>query len=138
MNDVLKIFIIVTVTWIITELIKISIDLIKIVKKRNTEPLKLFHYGGMPSTHSTFVTTLSLSIFLVEGFTTSFILSLALWILVIRDILAIRTHIDLNSKHIKQLSKGKLKNISLSHTIPEIIVGITLSSMITIVLYLVI
>jgi uncharacterized protein len=137
MDDILKIFIIILVSWLTAELIKVVLDIIR--KKRNKlKSISLFHYGGMPSSHSTFLTSFSISIFLIEGFTISFLISLALWILILRDIMVIRGHIDQNTENISVLSKGKLSNTILSHKLIEIIAGIFLGTFITIILYLLI
>lgn len=118
-----RIFTMIAVSWFSAEAIKILIDYLSL---KELEFRKFFRYGGMPSSHSAFVTSICTSIAIVEGFTTSFLLSLAIWILVIRDLMVIRGHIDSNTENIAKLSKNKLKSSLISHNLYQMAVGIML------------
>ena len=125
MNITLKIAIIVIITWLFTEVIKIILEAKK-TKKINWKTL--FKYGGMPSAHSSFVTSLATTIFLAEGFTTTFIIAVAIAILIIRDLLVIRTSIDRNAHNIEKTT-SKIKTIptikakTIMHTKIEMLIG---------------
>lgn len=135
MNPVLKIFIIVTATLIISELIKACIDRIKHKKFNEIGFHGFLRYGGMPSTHTASVTSLAYSIAIIDGFTISFLLSIAIATTIMRDLVTIRGQIDKNSKNIEKISKGKFKVFPLSHTYFEILAGFILGITITTLLY---
>ncbi len=64
----------------------------------------LFSYGGMPSSHTAFVTSLSAIIFLAEGYQSPlFILSLIYAFLIIRDAVGIRQTLGRHSYIINRL-----------------------------------
>ncbi len=132
MQAVTKIFIIVLITWLTAEVLKIIWDLI--VHKRFRADY-LLHYGGMPSSHSTFVTSMVLSVGLIDGFTTSFLLALAIWMLVMRDLIVIRGHIDTNAENIKRISKNKIDIDRISHNLLQVTAGTILGVILPIILY---
>lgn len=132
MQAVTKIFIIVLITWLTAEVLKIIWDLI--VHKRFRADY-LLHYGGMPSSHSTFVTSMVLSVGLIDGFTTSFLLALAIWMLVMRDLIVIRGHIDTNAENIKKISKNKINIDRISHNLLQVTAGTILGVILPIILY---
>jgi len=132
MEAIAKIFFIVLITWITAEVLKVLSDLI-VHKKFRAD--YLLHYGGMPSSHSTFVTSIVLSIGLVEGFTTSFLLALAIWMLIMRDLIVIRGHIDTNAENIRKISKNKIGIDRISHNLLQVTVGTILGVILPIVLY---
>jgi len=135
MDPTLKIFLMVAASWIIAEIIKAAI---RISSKKKLNSSILFRYGGMPSSHSTFVTASALSIALVDGFTTPFLIALGIWFLVIRDLTVVRGHIDRNAEKIKKLSKKNIKIDKIAHTIPEIAAGILLGFIISYALFFII
>ncbi|MFT4303007.1 MAG: divergent PAP2 family protein [Candidatus Woesearchaeota archaeon] len=120
MQNEILIFTLTAITWILAEILKVFTYYLKSKKFDLKIALK---YGGMPSSHTAFVTGLATTIFIIEGFTTAFLLSLAIWILVLRDLVVIRGHIDTNSKNIKKITKNKMNNSFLSHTNKEIAIG---------------
>jgi uncharacterized protein len=125
MNPTLKIFITVLTTWLFTEIIKIILEA---KKHKKIQWRTLFKYGGMPSAHSCFVTSLVTAVFLSEGFSINLIIVASIWILVIRDLLVIRTSIDKNTLNIYKIKKSsKLKdfiqNNTIAHTKKEMLVG---------------
>ncbi len=125
MDTTIKIITIVAITWLFTEVIKIVLE----AKEHGKIQWRtLFKYGGMPSAHSCFVTSLAVTIFLAEGLTTNLIIAAAIWILVIRDLLVIRTSIDRNANNLEKTT-SKIKNIptikahTIMHTKIEMLVG---------------
>src|SRR3989344_3659530 len=83
--------------------------------------------GGMPSSHSAFVVALATSIYLQEGLSTSFVISLVLALIVLRDAFGVRRTVGMEGKQIERLLKlHKLKSkfhYSLCHTPLEVAVG---------------
>src|SRR3990167_6430640 len=83
--------------------------------------------GGMPSSHSAFVVALAASIYLQEGLSTSFVISLVLALIVLRDAFGVRRTVGMEGKQIEKLLKlHKLKSkfhYSMGHTPLEVVVG---------------
>ena len=123
MEAPIKILLIVFITWLASDILKTMFDTVKNKKFRLR---MLLAYGGMPSSHTTFVTSLAISIYLIEGITTAFLISCAFFIIVVRDLITLRNRIDMNSKNISKLLKKKPRPELLSHNFMEIIVGFVL------------
>ncbi len=83
--------------------------------------------GGMPSSHSAFVVSLASIIFLEEGLSTAFVISLVLALIVLRDAFGVRRTVGMEGKQIEKLLKlHKLKSkfhYSMGHTPLEVAVG---------------
>lgn len=95
-----NILIITLTAGILTQFIKVIIDGIKKRFAWND----LFKYGGMPSSHTAFVVSLTLSIGFYEGWDTGlFVLSLIFAILVIRDAIGLRQQIGQQAKEVNTL-----------------------------------
>jgi len=86
--------------------------------------------GGMPSSHSAFVVALATSIYLEEGTSTAFAISLVLAFIVLRDAFGVRRTVGEEGVVIQQiLKKVKIKteaHFSLGHTPLQVIVGAVL------------
>ena len=83
--------------------------------------------GGMPSSHSAFVVALATIIYLEEGSSTVFAISLVLAFIVLRDAFGVRRSVGEEGLMINQMMK-KLKiktatHFSLGHTPLQVIVG---------------
>ena len=94
-----------------------------------------WHYfvspGGMPSTHSAFVTSLTFSIGFLRGFNTEiFAISFVYAGIIVYDSFRLRGTVGIHSRILSSIShlipEEKKENIPLmvGHTIPEIIVGV--------------
>ena len=83
--------------------------------------------GGMPSSHSAFVVSLASIIYLEEGLSTAFVISLVLAFIVLRDAFGVRRTVGMEGKQIEKLLKlHKLKSkfhYSMGHTPLEVTVG---------------
>lgn len=83
--------------------------------------------GGMPSSHSAFVVSLAAIVYLVEGLSTAFVISLVLALIVLRDSFGVRRTVGMEGKQIEkllQLHKLKSKfHYSMGHTPLEVVVG---------------
>jgi len=83
--------------------------------------------GGMPSSHSAFVISLATIIFLQEGATAAFAISLVFAMVVIRDAFGVRRSVGNEGKAIEKLFKAhKIKSkfhYALGHTPKQVAVG---------------
>ncbi|MDO8511521.1 MAG: divergent PAP2 family protein [Nanoarchaeota archaeon] len=86
--------------------------------------------GGMPSSHSAFVVSLASIIYLEEGLSTAFVISLVLAMIVLRDAFGVRRTVGMEGKQIEKLLKlHKLKSkfhYSMGHTPLQVVVGAAL------------
>jgi acid phosphatase family membrane protein YuiD len=90
-----------------------------------------FSAGGMPSTHTAFTSTLTISLGLIKGFdSVYFAIAFVFSAVVIYDSLRLRGAVQLHSEMLKKLMKllpekdrGKIPQM-VGHTLSEIIVGI--------------
>lgn len=83
--------------------------------------------GGMPSSHSAFVVSLATIVYLEEGASTAFVISLVLAFIVLRDAFGVRRTVGMEGKQIEKLLKlHKLKSkfhYSMGHTPLQVAVG---------------
>lgn len=132
-----RLFLIPLIILIINQIIKAIIS----VKKGNVKWTTIFSYGGMPSTHSAVVTSLSYVIGYYNGITNpAFAIALILSLIVIRDASGIRFQLGKHGQAINQLIKELpdekeykypvMKEI-FGHSHLEVTVGIILSLIIT-------
>ncbi|HLC96632.1 MAG TPA: divergent PAP2 family protein [Candidatus Nanoarchaeia archaeon] len=100
----------------------------------------LFVTGGMPSSHAALVSALLSIIYLTEGISTSFGISLVLFIIVIRDACGVRRSVGDEGKKINSIIKiSKLKlgrlHYAIGHTPSEVAVGIIIGVVCAIAAY---
>ncbi|MGM5483303.1 MAG: divergent PAP2 family protein [Nanobdellota archaeon] len=97
-----------------------------------------FSYGGMPSSHASLVAALCTSVFLIEGFSIVFAVSLIFSALFIRDALGLRRELQNHSLKLNKLSKKKEMDERIGHSVPEVLTGIVSGIILTIIFYLII
>ena len=124
----------VILTLVLAELINIGL---KSWKAEKIVWNRLFMEGGMPSRHAALVSSLTLSIGLVEGFTSSlFFVALFLSLIVIRDAMGVRHNVDLVVSKLNTLIKKKEKLTVVSgHTPAQVFFGIVLGFTVVLLLY---
>lgn len=87
----------------------------------------IFVTGGMPSSHSAFVVSLAAIIYLAEGTSTAFAISLVLAFIIIRDAFGVRRAVGEEGHVLNQIMKRlKLKtkiHYSLGHTPLQVLIG---------------
>ena len=87
----------------------------------------IFVTGGMPSSHSAFVVSLATIIYLVEGTSTAFAISLVFAFVVLRDAFGVRRSVGMEGKAIEKLFKlNHLRSkvhYSMGHTPLQVVVG---------------
>ena len=95
--------------------------------------------GGMPSSHAAFVVALATIIYLTEGSSTAFAISLVLAFIVIRDAFGVRRTVGEEGIVINQLMKKiKLKtttHFSMGHTPAQVLVGSILGFLTALLMY---
>lgn len=118
-------------------------QLIKLVSlwfKHKTLHLKdLVLTGGMPSSHSAFVVSLATIVYLVEGSSTGFAISLVIAFLVIRDAYGVRRSVGEEGMVINRvLKKIKLKtraHFAMGHTPLQVLVGSAIGFLVSLMVF---
>tara|TARA_Y100000310_G_C20268557_1_gene616917 strand:- start:122 stop:529 length:408 start_codon:yes stop_codon:yes gene_type:complete len=97
--------------------------------------------GGMPSSHSAFVVSLATIIYLVEGATSTFAVSLVFAFVVIRDAFGVRRTVgDEGHILVQVMKKLKIKtksHFSVGHTPLQVFVGSIVGFIVAVLVYLV-
>ena len=121
---------------IISQSIKL---ILMLLKSKEVKWSSLSRSGGMPSSHSALITGMSLSLALKEGVNSSyFYIAIIMSFIVIYDARGIRHAVGKHARVIntKILSTDHKKlNESVGHTLPEIVVGICLGTIVTLTVY---
>lgn len=113
--------------WFVTQLFKASIHVIR------GKPFRfalLWASGGMPSSHSAFMTSVTTVIALEEGVGSMlFLLAFAITCVVLHDAVVVRRQVGIHAeilngeiKHNKA-SEWKMLPVAIGHTIPEMVGG---------------
>lgn len=91
------------ITIILAQALKLATD----EKKGNLDIVNIFgRYGGMPSTHTAFITSIGILIAITEGIKSAiFALWFVLAVIVVRDALGVRQEVSRHSKAIDNLAK---------------------------------
>lgn len=93
--------------------------------------------GGMPSSHSAFVVALATIVYLQEGTTTAFAISLVLAFVVLRDAFGVRRSVGeegvLLTDILKKLKIKTKTHIALGHTPMQVVVGALLGFVVAVV-----
>lgn len=126
---------------IIVQAIKLIID--GIPNNFNWQHL-ISDYGGMPSSHTAFVSSLAVMIGLGHGFNSAaFAIAFGLMVVVIRDAVGFRREIGKNAKFTNQVAKTVFKkkktsylNEQMGHTLAEVSAGFVIGSGLAILFYL--
>lgn len=124
---------------VITQALKLIIDGIP---NNFTWQSLLNNYGGMPSSHTAYVTALTTAVWLREGLdSTAFAISLVLMIVVIRDAIGFRQEIGKNALLTNTLSqqifgnKAEALTEQIGHTRAEVLVGFIVGFLLTSILH---
>ena len=120
-------------------------QLIKLViywfKNKTLSLQDLIVTGGMPSSHSAFVVSLATIIYLMEGVSTAFAISLVLAFIVIRDAFGVRRTVGKEGQAIQklfQIHKIKSKfHYAMGHTPLQVLMGAMLGFIVALCVWLV-
>jgi len=129
-------------SWIVGQFLKAPLDYL--LNKRWNWGI-ILSPGGMPSSHSALVTSVTLAIGLQEGFGSPlFALAFAISMIVIYDAAGVRRQAGIHAERINEMMKSlfegtgipekELKEV-LGHTPFEVITGVILGIVISLVLY---
>lgn len=116
--------------WLVSQIIKVLAGLIK-HKKLN--PKLLIALGGMPSSHSSTVSALATAVLLVEGVSTTFVISLVLAFIVIRDALGVRREVQKHARVLRKISNEKVLE-DVGHTFPQVLAGIVIGIILALII----
>ena len=121
-------FLIPLVVLVLSELLKLVTEGIR----TGNWPERLFHPGGMPSTHSAFVTSLLIVVWGKLGptspeFAIAFVLACVMWY----DAFGVRHKIDKQTEILTRLQHKRRFPEHLGHSFREVIAGIVFGAAIT-------
>jgi len=135
------IIIIPVIVAIITQITKVIID----AASGNYRFSSFYNYGGMPSGHAAFMTSVVLVIFLTNGINSPvFALSVILAIIVIRDAISLRQHMSEHSKTLNKIIKDlpddkeykyPVLEERIGHSLTQVLAGIFTGLILTLILY---
>ena len=95
--------------------------------------------GGMPSSHSAFVVSLVSIIYLEEGTSTAFAISLVLAMIVLRDAFGVRRTVGEEGMVINDILRKirlhKSTHFSMGHTPAQVLVGSWIGLMVSLLVY---
>ena len=130
------------ISWTIGQFLKAPLDYV--LNKRWNWGI-ILSPGGMPSSHSALVTSVTLAIGLQEGFASPlFALSFAISMIVIYDAAGVRRQAGIHAERINEMMKSFFENRGipekelkevLGHTPFEVITGVILGIVISLALY---
>lgn len=95
--------------------------------------------GGMPSSHAAFVVSLVTIVYLIEGVSTGFAISLVLAMIILRDAFGVRRTVGeegvVLSDIMKKLKIKKKTHFALGHTPLQVLVGSLLGFLVSLGVY---
>jgi uncharacterized protein len=97
---------------------------------------EFYSLGGMPSSHTAFVTGLVTSIYLLEGFSTAFFISAVLAIVVIRDAVGVRKVVQDLTYELETVNK-KIRGRQVGHTIAQAAMGALIGILVPVLISLI-
>jgi len=135
-----KIFLYPIIISILIHGIKMIIDLFK----KRFSWSKALGYGGMPSSHAALVASLATSVYLYEGLSVAFSITVVLAIIVIRDALGLRGYLSRHARILNKLIKDlpdeeeykyPVLKERIAHTWTQLAVGALLGIIITLLIF---
>ena len=93
--------------------------------------------GGLPSAHSSAITSLSAIIYLTQGLTSLLAVSLILTILVIRDAVGVRYAVGVNAEILKKKFPKEKVLISKGHTLQDVFFGVVIGIIVATAVFLI-
>jgi len=126
------------IAWILSIIIKTALVALK--KKKDPDIKDGFKNGGMPSSHSTIVSAITFSIFLTNGLSPTFFVSLVFSMIIISDAFRLRRNVGLQAEQLNILlkkSKQKTVDVVHGHTFAQVIAGILLGIIVSYLMFLI-
>lgn len=126
------------IAWLGAELIKLAL----LYKEKGTISFKEFmNSGGMPSTHSSAITSVAVSIFFEQGVSALFILAGVVAFIIMYDAQNVRYEVQKHAKILDEITKKDKNKTSLKlrvgHTKTQVLAGATLGIIIATIIYLI-
>lgn len=124
--------------WFLGSILKSIIG--KITHKSKYEFWSGFTNGGMPSTHSATVTSITTAVGLTTGFSPMFFVSLVFSLIVMSDAFVLRQYVGQQGEILNELlvkEKKKPLKVVHGHTFTQVIFGTLLGFIVAVVFYLV-
>jgi len=115
-----KIFLAGIIAWALTQLLKFLIEGIR-TKKFSAKTFVL--PGGMPSSHTAAFTAIASMIYLLEGVSNLFILSVAVTVVIMYDSVTLRRQVGKITKALNSKLKAKISDFS-GHTGFQVLIGL--------------
>ena len=136
-----KIFVVVMLSAVLSQTIKIILNIIK--DKKGLALTDLIVTGGMPSTHSALVSSLFAILLLETGLSPLTIIAIVLFIIVVTDSMGVRRTAGEEAEALNKIIKLKRINIlplhySLGHKPIQVLAGIAIGFFISVTLWLII
>ena len=128
-----KIFLSCVIVLILNDLLK---WIIRGIKNKKFRLKYFFALGGIPSSHSSFVSALATGIFFTEGVTTLFVASVVFALVIMDNAFGSRYQIGENSKIINKLAKTNLNEVT-GHKFREVVAGAVFGVVVTIIIFLI-
>lgn len=118
------VFLSLVLAWLVSGVAK---ALISLSKKKSNFFVEFARSGGMPSQHSAFVTSVMTAVFLLEGFSSLFVLAFTLAVIVMYDAAHVRLQVGKQAVFLQELAKKMNVKTELKivkgHTMQEVLVG---------------
>lgn len=124
------------IAWIISVLLKILLS--SVLKNKSLDVKDGFKNGGMPSSHSALVTSITFSVFLMQGFSSLFFVSLAFALVIMSDAFMLRYNVGLQAQELNVLlRKAKRKPLPVvnGHTFVQVLGGAAIGLIVPYLLY---
>ena len=123
----LKFFLLPFIAWIISGSLKFFINAFR--QKSFSKAKNLIGYGGLPSTHSTIISSAIFFLGFSEGFFTPiFTLGLSIAMLFLMDAFTLRRKVGEHAKILNQLQDKKILRERMGHSGLEIFCGVILGA----------
>lgn len=126
------------IAWILSVVLKMFIS--SVLKNKSLDVKDGFKNGGMPSSHSALVTSITFSVFLMQGFSSLFFVALAFALIIMSDAFMLRYNVGLQAQELNVLlGKAKRKPIPIvkGHTFAQVVGGAAIGLIVPYVLYLI-
>ncbi len=110
--------------WLISVIVK---SIILSSQNKDFSLKKGFSNGGMPSSHSAFVAALTTAVYMMQGFSDLFFVSLAFSIIIISDAFGVRRNVGLQGDTLNKVLKGLKKDpvkVVHGHSFFQVTIGI--------------
>lgn len=128
-----KIIISAAIACLVSQLVKF---ITAMFRNKKLDFYKLVETGGMPSAHAAVVSAITSAVYIEQGASALFAITLIISIIFLRDAIGLRMTVKKQSKILKKITpKASGLSESEGHKIPEVIMGIALGIIITLLIY---